>query len=127
MSEIQILKEFKNQLITFLDELISQFPQEGDIVAFRLFVNDRIPIKDLIDTFIFKLNTDDQQLRKMIKERNEKFFLDHNVFSVEKQDKVAYFKKLWLSKMLDNEDKKLIWNWIDAFIYIADKYTKLAK
>jgi hypothetical protein len=32
---------------------------------------------------------------------------------------------LWRSGLLDDEDKQVIWNWIDAFIYLGDKYTKV--
>ena len=31
MSKLQILSEFKTQITTFFDELIAQFPQEGDL------------------------------------------------------------------------------------------------
>ena len=37
MSEIEILCEFLNGLISFFDELIDQFPTEGDLVIFRIF------------------------------------------------------------------------------------------
>ena len=70
MSEIEILTEYKKQLIAFLDELISQFSQEGDLIILRLFISNQIPIKDAMDKFIHKINTNGGELRKYVKERN---------------------------------------------------------
>jgi hypothetical protein len=125
MSEIEILTEFKTQLICFFDELISQFPLEGDLVLVRLFFSNQISIQDVMNFFNHKINTNDQELRKMVKEKNEAFFLEHNVFDNLGKEKINHFKKLWRSGLLDDEDKEVIWNWIDAFIYLGDKYTKV--
>jgi len=121
-----VLIEFKNQLITFFDELIAQFPAEGDLVVLRLFIANQIPIKDAMDSFNYKINTEDQKLRKMIKARNEAYFLDNNPFDNISKDKVSHFKKLWLSGSLDTEDKRIIWQWVDSFIFLGDKYLKAA-
>ena len=48
MSKIQILKIFKDQFITFLDELIAQFPREPDLVIVRIFMKDQVPIADIM-------------------------------------------------------------------------------
>ena len=55
MSEIEILTEFKTQLIAFFDELIGQFPQEGDLVVVRLFLANQIPIQDVMNVFNYKI------------------------------------------------------------------------
>jgi hypothetical protein len=60
----------------------------------------------------------------MVKERNEVFFLEHNIFDNLGKDKIVHFKRLWRSDCLDEQDKKVICNWIDAFVYLGDKYTK---
>lgn len=125
MSESEVLLiEFKTQLIVFFDELISQFPQEGDLIVLRLFLSNQIDIRDVMNIFNHKINTNDQELRRMIKDRNESFFLEHNIFDNLGKDKISHFKKLWLSGHLDPEDKQVIWNWIDAFVYLGDKYMK---
>ena len=125
MSEIEILTEFKTHLISFFDELIGQFPEEGDLVVVRLFLANQIPIQSVMDVFNHKINTNDQELRKMVKDRNEVFFLEHNIFDNLNKDKIVHFKRLWRSGRLDEQDKKVIWNWIDAFVYLGDKYTKV--
>ena len=125
MSEIQILTEFKNGLITFFDELIEQFPCEGDLVMIRIFLKDQINITDVINIFTNVINKDDQKLKKMIKERNENFFLENNIFESFSKNKVLHFKKLWRSGALDADDKKVVWKWIDSFVFLSDKYNKL--
>ena len=125
MSEIQVLTEFKTGLISFFDELIDQFPYEGDLVMIRIFLKDQITIEDVIIIFNNAINKDNGQLKKMIKERNELFFLENNIFDAFSKNKVMHFKKLWRSGSLDDEDKKVVWKWIDSFVYLGDKYMKL--
>lgn len=124
MSDFEVLSEFKTQLIAFFDELISQFPLEGDLVVVRLFLANQIPIKDAMDSFKHRINTNNQELRKMIKQRNESFFLEHSLFDTLGKNKVSHFKKLWRSGSLDDDDKLVMWNWVDALVYLSDKYTK---
>ena len=123
-SIIEILKEFKNSLITFFDELIDQFPEEGDLIIVRIFLKDQMPIETVMNIFINNLNKDEQKLRKMVKDRNEIFFLENNVFDTVNKNKVLHFKKLWRSGRLDDDDKKVVWKWIDSFIFLSDKYIK---
>ena len=123
MSEVE--KQFKTALISFLDELIGQFPHEGDLVIFRIFLKDRIPMSNILNYCVLKI----LPLKQMVVDRNEDFFLNHcSLFeSIEidsKKDKVNNFKKLWRSKSLDDDDKKVIWQWFDSFIFLSEKYQK---
>ena len=122
--DIEILKEFKKSLISFIDELIATFPEESDFVVVRIFFNDQFPIKDVVNIFNQKINQSDQLLKKMIKDRNEAFFLEHNIFDVLGKSKVNHFKRLWCSEQLDDQDKEIIWKWIESFVYLGDKYMK---
>ena len=125
MSKLQVLIEFKTGLISFFDELIDQFPQEGDLVIFRIFLKDQILIEDAVNIFNNAMNKDNGCLKKMCKDRNEVFFLENNIFESVSKIKVTHFKKLWRSGSLDEEDKKVVWRWIDSFIYLGDKYLKI--
>jgi hypothetical protein len=122
MSEIE--NQFKNALISFLDELISQFPQEGDLVIFRIFLKDRIPITNILNFFVHKI----VPLKQMIVDRNEDFFMNHcNLFDAinsDKKDKLNHFKKLWRSGSLDDDDKRVVWEWFDSFVFLSEKYQK---
>ena len=125
MSGIEILSEFRTQLTIFFDELIQQFPHESDLVIVRLFISNQVPIQKVMDTFTYKINKNDHELRTMVKTRNEAFFLDHSVFDELDQTKVNHFKRLWRSGQLDDDDKDVIWKWIETFIYLSDKFNKL--
>lgn len=125
MSEIEILKQFKNALISFLDELIVQFPSEGDLVIFRIFLKDRVPIDQILNYFVLRI----LPLKDMVKERNEDFFLNkcslfEDINSSDQKGKVNRFKKLWRSSSLDDDDKKVVWSWFDTFICLSEKYQK---
>lgn len=126
MSSEDILLEFKNQLINFFDELINQFPSEGDLVVIRLFLSNQIPIRDVMNNFNYQLNKDNKLFKTMIKNRDEQFFLDNNLFDMagSSRDKVSHFKRLWRSGVLDDEDKQVMWRWVDSFVYLTDKYAK---
>lgn len=124
MSEIEILKQFKNTLISFLDELIGQFPSEGDLVIFRIFIKDRVPIDNILNFFVLRILPH----KKMVTERDEDFFLNkcdlfESIDNAEK-NKVSRFKKLWRSPSLDDDDKRVVWEWFDSFIYLSEKYQK---
>ena len=125
MSKTQVLTEFKTGLISFFDELIDQFPKEGDLVMIRIFLKDQILIEDVMVIFNNAMNKDNGYLKKMCKERNETFFLENNIFDSVSKLKITHFKKLWRSGSLDEEDKKVVWRWIDSFIYLGDKYLKI--
>ena len=125
MSEIEILKQFKNALISFLDESIGQFPTEGDLVIFRIFLKDRVPIVSVLNYFVLKI----LPLKNMVKDRDEDFFLNkcelfESIQNTERKGKVNRFKKLWRSSSLDNDDKRVVWEWFDSFIYLSEKYQK---
>ena len=119
---IKFLGEFRNNIVSFLDELIEQFPAEGDLVAVRIFLADQVPIVDIMNTFVKRV----LPIKEMAKARDEKFFLENDVlFAQANTSKVSYFKELWSSSMLDEDDRQTIWRWFDLFISIAEKYNKL--
>lgn len=126
MSTEDILQEFKNQLVNFFDELINQFPSEGDLVVIRLFLSNQIPIRDVMNHFNYQLNKDNKLFKTMIKNRDEQFFLENNLFDLKgsNRDKMSHFKRLWRSGVLDDDDKAVMWRWVDSFVYLTDKYTK---
>ena len=120
---MEVLREFKSQLIIFFDELIENFPEEGDLVIARLFIANQVPIVDLMNDFNHHINKDEQKLRKMIKNRREDFFMKNTLFSTYKNN-LDHFKKMWRSGILDDEDKEIIWKWVDTFIFLSDKYSR---
>jgi len=122
-SETQILSEFRTNLITFLDELIVQFPTEPDFIIARLFVKDKLSCEVMINTFIRECHPHKQ----WILEKNDKFFLENdlNIFSAVGKGKVNHFKVLWKSSNLTNEDRNVMWDWFKTFLFLSEQYQKL--
>ena len=76
-----------------------------------------------MDIFIHQLTKDECKLKIMVKNRNEDFFLKNNIFGSLNPGKVNHFKKLWRSGQLDDDDKNVVWDWIDSFVIISERYT----
>ena len=121
-TEINLLIKFKHSIISFLDELIEQFPEEGDFVILRIFVKDQVPIERVMKQFIHKL----LPLKDTIKDRDESFFLDNNVLFVSlEKGKVNHFRRMWRSPNLDEKDRDAMWKWFDLFVVYGEKYQKI--
>lgn len=124
-NKTELLVLLKNQLVSFLDELIDSFPKETDFVIFRIFLNNQIPIEDVMNYIVNKLLPN----QEMIKTKDDAFFLNNNIlfgdFNSDKMKKVNHFKEMWQSSEVDNEDRNVIWRWFSSFINIASKYKNL--
>jgi hypothetical protein len=92
-----------------------------------LFISNQIPIEDAMNIFIQNISSNNYELKNMIKNRNELFFLEHSLFDVFGKDKVTHFKRLWRSESLTDEEKDKIWEWVNAFVLLSDAYIKLSK
>jgi hypothetical protein len=126
-TQLDMLIEFKTQFTTFFDELIAQFPREGDLVVMRLYIATQMDIANAVNTLLHEMNTNNGTSRKAVKDRDEAYFINYNISpETNKLYKLHHFKTLWRSKTLDNDDKQIIWSWIDTFILMADKYGRLA-
>ena len=121
-SSVDILNEFKRQMVNFLDELIDQFPSEEDLIVVRVFLKDQIPIVSVMSYFIREI----LPLKKFIVTKNELFFIDNNVlFGYLDKNKVNHFKRIWRSGNLDDDDKAVIWAWFSTFVTLAERYQKV--
>ena len=124
-SEIDLLIQLKTQLVNFLDELIESFPDEPNFVIFRIFVQDQIEVRTIILYIVQYLCP----LESLVKNKDEKFFLNHNILfeglGQKGMNRVNYFKNIWTSGQLDQDDKDTIWKWFASFIYLGNKYKEL--
>lgn len=121
--KIRIMKEFRDQLVMFLDEIIEQFPTECDFVLIRMFIKDQIPIHDVLGRFI----RDILPLQDYVEKRDESFFLENTILYTGgniSSDKINHFQTLWQSDKLEEDDKEIIWTWMNCFIKIANCYYK---
>ena len=117
-----ILKQLKEQLVLFFDELIDILPKEPDLIIIRIFIKDKFPTEDIMNYIITKL----VPLKQMIINKDEGFFLENNIlFEQVDSKKVNRFKCLWRSETLEDDDREMLWKWFYSFVYLAEKYTKL--
>ena len=128
----QLLVYLKKNLLCFLDELISQFPTEGELILIRIFLKDQIDIIKIVNYFeqIFLPH------QQYIIEKNEILFqLDNDtlfdimIIGDQKKNnnkntkkRILNFKHIWNS--LDSENKEVMWSWFENFLNITEKYLK---
>lgn len=118
--DVKILGEFHKSLVCFFDELIEMFPSEQEFILIRILVKDQIPSTQIMTYFEYVEGND--EIMSSIQKRDDKFFLNNILFSkiIKKSD---VFKNIWKTK-LNDEDKKVIWAWIDSFMHITREYKK---
>jgi hypothetical protein len=122
MSKTDILKQLKEQLILFFDELIDTLPDEPDLIIIRIFIKDKYPVEDIMKYLMKKFIP----LRNGILKEDEGFFLNNNILFEEMDNtKVNHFKRIWRSETLSEDDRKVIWKWFKGFLYLAEKYEKI--
>jgi hypothetical protein len=117
-SGIHILNKFKVCIVHFLDELIEQFPDETKLYAAKLIVSSIkssvimtrfqqtiLPFKDIVEA-----RCSDEILKRL-----------HQMFDIIGTNAINYFETMWGT--LDEEDRDVIWEWIDMFISMAETYS----
>ena len=122
-NKLTLMQKFRDQLVTFLDEIIDQFPTECDFVLIRMFIKDQIPVHDILGRFI----RDILPLKEHVEKREETFFLNNTLLYTGgniSDEKINHFQELWQSDKLDSEDRETIWTWMECFIKISDCYFK---
>ena len=75
--------------------------------------------------FSIQLNQDDMKIRHFISKRDDTFFIKEKPFSFMSGDRVDKLGALWSSGVLEEDDKDVLWSWVDSFVKISDKYTEL--
>jgi len=126
MSSITVLQEFKKVLISFFDELIEKFPEEGDLVVIRILLKDRAPVSDVMAYFIGNVLPE----KGLVKERDPRFFTTSNALfgmlnKVMGEGKDLPLRKIWTSPKLDKDDREVMWRWIDSLILLVERYQKV--
>lgn len=111
----KILTLFKDNTVSFLDELIEQFPSESELYLARHLVKDQMDTELVISGFIQEV----LPYKKAVQERDDDVFVNGKV-SIIRGAPANRFKVLW--KSLDEDNKNTIWQWFDLFIELAEKY-----
>ncbi|MDB4726404.1 hypothetical protein OAF54_03115 [bacterium] len=105
-----------------MDDLIGQFPTESDLVLIRIFLQDQISISIVMSNLEKHL----LPLSGLIKKRDESFFMKHDaLFQSIDSKQVSKIRKLWRSPEYDEEDREMLWKWMDTIVAIVDRYVKI--
>ena len=61
----------------------------------------------------------------MIEDRDQDFFLKNKgIFAGLPDDRIKYYGELITSKRIHTEDRRVVWEYFDTIIAIAEKYKK---
>ena len=71
------------------------------------------------------MNENDNKIRTMIAQRNENFFINEKPFSFISDEKKNKLGVMWTSGLMSDEDKEVMWQWVDLFIVLSDKYHEI--
>lgn len=119
LSKIRLLQIFKTKFLEFLKSLHEIFPEETDLVIIQVLFENQIPIEESMCVFAKRILS----CAKMVRDRNESFFLEENsLFMGIKTQRVVSWKNMWKSSRLSNDDKESMWKWFDLFLSLADMY-----
>lgn len=121
LSDVEILKHFKENVIKCLDSLIEIFPYEKELIAFRVMFETGISIDEVMKLFAKKI----VPLGKMVRAKSNSFFLDEKKsFRIKIGPMELPWKTIWQSKNLDQQDRNSIWGFINLFLGLAQMYSK---
>jgi len=120
MTTINILTLFKRQLVSFIDELLEQFPEEKNLVIVRILVNDQLPIQDIMNYFLQYLLPNKEKVTK----RDEEYLINENPIFKISEEASSTFKRIWKFGNLGEDDKEIIFRWVDSFVILTEKYQK---
>jgi len=121
LSDIEILKHFKENVIKCLDGLIELFPYEKNLIAFRVLFETGIPIDKVMEIFARKIIP----LGKIVRAKSNAFFLDDKKsFRIRLGTVELPWKEMWQSKNLDGQDRDSIWEFMNLFLGLAHMYSR---
>lgn len=115
-----IMVSFHGHVVDFLGELAEQFPSEVDLAIAKMFIKNHINPIVIIERFIKEALPH----KNDFKNRNEHILIEKANTIFGNDQKVDRFKKLWLSNLLDDDDRNVIWEWFDTFLILAERYTQ---
>lgn len=116
IGKIELLRLFNENCNLFFDALIEILPHEKDLRMLQILFRNTIPIEQAMNIFTHRI----LPYVDLIEKQDPKFFIDGNdLFEGLHEDKVNYFKQIWLSKTLSQEDKDSLWQWFQLFASLA--------
>ena len=115
-------EELKAQVLNLLDDLLEIFPEDFSMLAARLFFSDKVEAEPLMKGFVKYV----LPWKEQIIGRQENYF-DKNeyIFGDIDSDQVEHFRKLYKSPRFTPDDKKVVWDYFQIYLVLAEKYKKI--
>jgi len=128
MNKEELVRIFKERLEAFLNVLIDQFPLEKDFVILQLGIRGEIiPSEKTLFNFTKAIIP----YKDMVLNKDKEFFLTKcdtvllSMYSDKLKNKnTNYFKRIWGSETLTEDDRNNLWKWFKLFLNIAIEYDK---
>jgi hypothetical protein len=118
----KILAQLKSQVLNLLDDLLIIYPNESDLLLIRLFFDNQISDKKLMEGFIKWV----YPWKNHILTHNEEFFENNeHIFGPLPINKIHYLKDKLKDGTIDKEDKETMWRYFEVFIKLIDQYNKV--
>ena len=121
---MSILGAFNNVLTNFMEDCILVFPEENEFKVYKKGLDFIIKYNPKKVLTIFDEYS--QLYRQKIMDKNEEFFMENKYDEVSKYNDPEIFniinkiKMYW--KVLDNNNKDKIWDYLILLIQLRDKY-----
>lgn len=123
MDQIGLLTEMRQGLLDFIEDLMIILPDEKDLVLFHIFIENQIPLLDVMNYIVKNI----LPLKSYVDRRDAEYFKTHAVLFEHLgnfKSEVNRFKTLWDANE-DEEDREMVWKWLERFIFLGEKYKEL--
>lgn len=104
----------KRSLVGFIDDLITLFPTNNELVTLRIVVDSQIPAEMIMDTFTQNL----EYFKIKSESRDETLFSEKNPI-FEQLGQGELFLTVWQEISHDVHNKNMMWSWVDHLVKIA--------
>jgi len=120
-SSVKTLNLLKTSLVGFFDELIEMFPKQGDFVAFRIMIKDRIPVTEVVTHFSKTLLPQKSVIKSKTSGKPVNVSLVQVMSSLFNGIGISSNTFEGLLKNLDSETEEAMWRWLDVFVTLTEK------
>ena len=120
MESIEILRETRQSLLDFIDDLMVVAPEEKDLIWFHVFVKNQVPMVDVINYIIKNI----VPLEPKIAAHDDGYFKTHAILFEKLNNfktEVNRFKLLW-DRNQNPDDREMVWQWLERFVELGTRY-----
>ncbi len=123
MDTIELLRQMRQELLDFIDDIMIACPEEKDLIWFHIFVKNQVPMTDVARYITSNI----VPLEQKVDSKDADFF-KKNAVLFEKlgnfETEINRFKNLW---DLNNnpDDREMVWKWLKRFVELGKQYQVL--